>query len=94
MCDFVLLLLGIVIQSNWEILQAEVALYINSDVRGVPYHMTANAKPLNGLVQRLKGKTGRFRGNLCGKRVEYTGRTVISPDPNLKITEVRIAPKL
>ncbi|KAL6204627.1 hypothetical protein ACLB2K_021894 [Fragaria x ananassa] len=76
--------------SNWEILQAEVALYINSDVRGVPYHMTANAKPLNGLVQRLKGKTGRFRGNLCGKRVEYTGRTVISPDPNLKITEVGI----
>ncbi|KAL6200046.1 hypothetical protein ACLB2K_029828 [Fragaria x ananassa] len=76
--------------SNWEILQAEVALYINSDVRGVPYHMTANAKPLNGLVQRLKGKTGRFRGNLCGKRVEYTGRTVISPDPNLKITEVGV----
>ncbi|KAF4400135.1 hypothetical protein G4B88_021349 [Cannabis sativa] len=39
---------------------------------------------------RLKGKQGRFRGNLSGKRVEYTGRTVISPDPNLKITEVAI----
>lgn len=43
-----------------------------------------------GLVQRLKGKTGRFRGNLSGKRTEYTGRTVISPDPNLKITEVLV----
>lgn len=47
------------------------------------------SKPLGGFVQRLKGKQGRFRGNLSGKRVEYTGRTVISPDPNLKITEVR-----
>ncbi|KAL5787213.1 hypothetical protein ACOSP7_004162 [Xanthoceras sorbifolium] len=48
------------------------------------------SKPLSGFVQRLKGKQGRFRCNLNGKRVEYTGRTVISPDPNLKITEVAI----
>ena len=47
-------------------------------------------KPLSGFVQRLKGKQGRFRGNLSGKRVEFTGRTVISPDPNLKITEVNL----
>ncbi|XP_052199339.1 DNA-directed RNA polymerase III subunit 1 isoform X2 [Diospyros lotus] len=74
---------------GWADLQMEVAQYINSDVRGVPLHMQA-AKPLSGFVQRLKGKQGRFRGNLSGKRVEYTGRTVISPDPNLKITEVAI----
>ena len=54
----------------------EVAQYINTDVRGVPLSAPAT-KPLSG-----------FRGNLSGKRVEYTGRTVISPDPNLKITEV------
>lgn len=47
-----------------------------------------------GFVQRLKGKQGRFRQNLSGKRVEYTGRTVISPDPNLKITEVKFSPSL
>lgn len=41
------------------------------------------------MVQRLKGKGGRFRGNLSGKRVNYTSRTVISPDPNLRIEEVR-----
>lgn len=69
-------------------LQSEVAQLINSDVRGIPFTMQVS-KPLAGFVQRLKGKQGRFRGNLCGKRVEYTGRTVISPDPNLKITEVR-----
>nr|XP_009800353.1 PREDICTED: DNA-directed RNA polymerase III subunit rpc1 [Nicotiana sylvestris]XP_009800354.1 PREDICTED: DNA-directed RNA polymerase III subunit rpc1 [Nicotiana sylvestris] len=73
----------------WVGLQMEVAQYINSDVRGVPLHLQAS-KPMSGFTQRLKGKQGRFRGNLSGKRVEYTGRTVISPDPNLKITEVAI----
>ncbi|KAL6275979.1 hypothetical protein ACE6H2_019580 [Prunus campanulata] len=79
--------------ASWDILQVEVAQYINSDVRGVPFSMQT-AKPLSGFVQRLKGKGGRFRGNLSGKRVEYTGRTVISPDPNLKITEVGIPIKM
>ncbi|KAF7153706.1 hypothetical protein RHSIM_Rhsim01G0223300 [Rhododendron simsii] len=76
------------VQNGWAELQMEVAQYINSDVRG-GVNMQAT-KPLSGFVQRLKGKQGRFRGNLSGKRVEYTGRTVISPDPNLKITEVAI----
>ena len=42
-----------------------------------------------GFVQRLKGKQGRFRGNLSGKRVDFSGRTVISPDPNMRIDQVR-----
>lgn len=74
--------------AGWDVLQLEVAQYINSDVH-VPLSMQAS-RPLGGFFQRLKGKQGRFRGNLSGKRVEYTGRTVISPDPNLKITEVGI----
>lgn len=48
------------------------------------------SKPIRGFCQRLKGKTGRFRGNLSGKRVDFSGRTVISPDPNLSITEVAV----
>lgn len=39
-------------------------------------------------MQRLKGKQGRFRGNLSGKRVDFSGRTVISPDPNLRVDQV------
>ena len=46
-------------------------------------------KSTRGFVQRLKGKTGRFRGNLSGKRVDYSSRTVISPDPNLQIDQVQ-----
>jgi DNA-directed RNA polymerase III subunit RPC1 len=47
-------------------------------------------KSIRGLSQRLKGKHGRFRQNLSGKRVDFTGRTVISPDPNCAIDEVMI----
>ena len=44
---------------------------------------------MRGFVQRLKGKQGRFRGNLSGKRVDFSSRTVISPDPCLRIDQVR-----
>lgn len=76
-------------QDGYLMLQFEVAQYINSDVKGGPYNPQMS-KSLTGFIQRIKGKQGRFRSNLSGKRVEYTGRTVISPDPNLKITEVAI----
>ncbi|KAG6483513.1 hypothetical protein ZIOFF_060161 [Zingiber officinale] len=72
------------IQELWDALQNQVVEYVNSEAPSV-----LNSKN-RGLVQRLKGKQGRFRGNLSGKRTEFTGRTVISPDPNLKITEVAI----
>lgn len=76
-----------IVQDDWNYLQVEVTQYINSEVR-VASQGPQPTKPLAGFVQRLKGKHGRFRGHLSGKRVEFTGRTVISPDPNLKITEV------
>src|SRR5882757_286169 len=63
-------------------------MYINSELPGVPSQ--AGQKPMRGFVQRLKGKQGRFRGNLSGKRVDFSGRTVISPDPNLGVDEVAV----
>ncbi|KAL4189457.1 hypothetical protein AMTRI_Chr08g165460 [Amborella trichopoda] len=74
---------------TWVLLQVRVALYINSELPSLPLNYQPS-KFEGGLVQRLKGKQGRFRSNLEGKRVDFTGRTVISPDPNLKITEVAI----
>ncbi|KAJ3810847.1 hypothetical protein F5876DRAFT_40963 [Lentinula aff. lateritia] len=73
---------------QWDLLQLSVAMYINSELPGVPSQM--GLKPIRGFVQRLKGKQGRFRGNLSGKRVDFSGRTVISPDPNLRIDEVAV----
>ena len=43
---------------------------------------------MKSIKQRLKAKEGRIRGNLMGKRVDFSARTVITPDPNLKIDEV------
>jgi DNA-directed RNA polymerase III subunit RPC1 len=75
---------------TWDLLQSRVSLYINSETPVSRAEQQNAGKPLRGFVQRLKGKQGRFRGNLSGKRVDFTGRTVISPDPNLKITEVAV----
>jgi len=72
----------------WDHLSLQIAMYINSDVPGL--QKGEFGKQIRGFVQRLKGKQGRFRGNLSGKRVDFSGRTVISPDPNLNIDEVAI----
>ncbi|EJT46834.1 DNA-directed RNA polymerase iii largest subunit [Trichosporon asahii var. asahii CBS 2479] len=76
---------------NWDTLSQMVALYINSQTPGIN---TTGSKPIRGFVQRLKGKQGRFRGNLSGKRVDFSGRTVIGPDPNLRIDEVAVPEKI
>lgn len=73
---------------HWDYLSLQIAMYINSDVPGL--QKGEYGKQIRGFVQRLKGKQGRFRGNLSGKRVDYSGRTVISPDPNLDIDQVAI----
>ncbi|KAF5838068.1 hypothetical protein DUNSADRAFT_3438 [Dunaliella salina] len=76
------------LMENWDFLQTQCAMLINSDMPGVPPQHQTTGRPLRGFVQRLKGKQGRFRGNLSGKRVDFSGRTVISPDPNLQIDQV------
>ena len=77
------------IQDDWDFLQLQCALHINSQLSGIPADK-APKKYTRGFVQRLKGKQGRFRGNLSGKRVDFSSRTVISPDPNLRIEEVGV----
>eukprot|EP00123_Amoebidium_parasiticum_P015656 comp23089_c0_seq2/m.37076 comp23089_c0_seq2/g.37076 ORF comp23089_c0_seq2/g.37076 comp23089_c0_seq2/m.37076 type:complete len:1220 (-) comp23089_c0_seq2:406-4065(-) len=76
-------------QEDWDFLQIQCGMYVMGDVPGLPISMQAS-KPIRGFAQRLKGKQGRFRGNLSGKRVDFSGRTVISPDPNLGIDEVGV----
>jgi DNA-directed RNA polymerase III subunit RPC1 len=66
-----------------------VTQYFNSDAPGLPKNLLGS-KSIRSFSQRLKGKQGRFRLNLSAKRVDFTGRTVISPDPNCAIDEVII----
>lgn len=71
---------------HYEKLQDYLAMYINSHAPGL--NKTEYGKAIRSFCTRLKGKQGRFRGNLSGKRVNYSARTVIGPDPNLSVEEV------
>ena len=80
----------VIVEDLWELLQYHITTYIDNEVPGVPPAKRRSGMPLRTLAQRLKGKEGRFRGNLSGKRVDFSARTVISPDPNLSINEVGV----
>ena len=51
--------------------------------------MQKSGRPLKSISERLKAKEGRVRGNLMGKRVDFSARTVITGDPNLNVNQVR-----
>ena len=80
----------LIIEDLWELLQYHVTTFLDNTVSGVPPARHRSGRPLKTLSQRLKGKEGRFRGSLSGKRVNFSARTVISPDPNLGINEVGV----
>ncbi|MEM2632712.1 MAG: DNA-directed RNA polymerase subunit A', partial [Nitrososphaerota archaeon] len=73
-----------------DLLQYHVTTYINNEALGISPSRHRSGRILKTLAQRLKGKEGRFRLNLSGKRVDFSSRTVISPDPNLSINEVGV----
>ncbi|MEM0506781.1 MAG: DNA-directed RNA polymerase subunit A', partial [Thermosphaera sp.] len=79
-----------IIEDEWELLQYHITTYFDNEAPGIPVAKHRGGKTLKGIAQRLKGKEGRFRGNLRGKRVDFSARTVVSPDPNLSINEVGV----
>jgi len=77
------------------LLQYYVTTYMNNDIQHVnPINQRTSQRPLKALTQRLKDKDGRMRCNIQGKRVDYSGRTVISVDPNIKIDEWGVPMKI
>ena len=72
------------------LLQYHVATYMDNDANGVPQAMQKSGRPLKTIRGRLKGKEGRLRGNLMGKRVDFSARTVITGDPNLSLDQVGV----
>ena len=83
----------LIIEDLWELLQYHVTTYFDNQTAGIPPARHRSGRPLKTLVQRLKGKEGRFRSNLSGKRVNFSSRTVISPEPFLSINEVGVPVK-
>jgi len=80
----------LIVEDLWELLQYHVTTYFDNQTSGIPPARHRSGRPLKTLSQRLKGKEGRFRSNLSGKRVNFSARTVISPDPLISINEVGV----
>jgi len=81
---------NLIVDDLWDLLQYHVATYLDNAVSGVPPARHRSGRVLRTLAQRLRGKEGRFRGNLSGKRVDFSARTVVSPDPNISINEIGV----
>jgi DNA-directed RNA polymerase II subunit RPB1 len=75
-------------------LQYLIALYMDNEIPGVDPLAQRSLRPLKSITQRLKGKEGRLRVNIMGKRVDYSARTVISVDPNIDIDEYGVPIKI
>ena len=80
----------VIIEDLWDLLQFHITTFFDNTVPKNPPARHRSGQPLKTITERIKGKEGRIRKNIAGKRVNYAGRTVISPDPSLKINEVGI----
>ncbi len=87
------LLVGVpeaIIEDVWDLLQYHISTYFDNTIPGLPPARHRNGDTLKSISERIKGKKGIIRNNLIGKRVNYSARTVISPDPRLKLNEVGV----
>jgi len=80
----------VIIEDLWDLLQYHITTFFDNSIARVPPARHRSGQPLKTIEERIKGKEGRIRKNLAGKRVNFSARTVISPDPNLKINEVGV----
>ena len=80
----------IIIEDLWDLLQFHVATYITNNIPQIPPARHRSGRVLKTLGDRIGTKEGRFRRNLLGKRVNFSARTVISPDPRLRLDEVGV----
>lgn len=71
-------------------MQQEVFALVNNGVRGQRVAIQRSGAPIKSLICRLRGKEGRIRGNLSGKRVDFSARSVVAPDPLMAIDEVGV----
>ncbi len=79
-----------IIADIWELLQYHISTLIDNEISTLPPARHRSGRALKTFVQRLSKKEGRFRGNLSGKRVNFSARTVISPDPMISLNEVGV----
>ena len=77
--------------NDWsKVLQYHIATLVDNELPSVAQSVHRSGRPLKAIRQRLKGKDGRIRNNLMGKRVDFSGRSVITPDPNIELDELGV----
>jgi len=79
-----------IIHDYYELLQYHVFTLIDNSIPYIPAAQQRSGRPLKSLKDRLQGKTGRIRGNLMGKRVDFSARSVIDGDPLISINEIGV----
>jgi len=80
----------VIIEDLWDLMQYHITTFFDNSIAKIPPARHRSGQPLKTIEERIKGKEGRIRKNLAGKRVNYSARTVISPDPSLKLNEVGV----
>lgn len=80
----------VIIEDLWDLLQYHVTTFFDNNISRIPPARHRSGQPLKTITERIKGKEGRIRKNLAGKRVNFSARTVISPDPHLDLNEVGV----
>ena len=83
-----------VIEPWTSVLQYYISTLIDNKIPGTPSVTQRSGRPLKSISERHKGKIGRVRGNLMGKRVDFSARSVITPDPELSIVELGVPKKI
>ncbi|TKY70289.1 DNA-directed RNA polymerase II subunit 1 [Spatholobus suberectus] len=73
-----------------QLLQFHIATYFDNELPGLPRATQRSGRPIKSICSRLKAKEGRIRGNLMGKRVDFSARTVITPDPTINIDQLGV----
>ncbi len=76
------------------LLQYHVAVFIDNELPGVSPSTQRSGRALKSIKQRLRSKEGRIRGNLMGKRVDFSARSVITPDPSIKVDQLGVPQKI
>lgn len=84
----------IIVEDLWDLLQYHVTTFLDNNVSQLPPARHRSGQTLKTLTGRIKSKEGRIRGNLVGKRANFSARTVISPDPKIDINEVGVPERM
>ena len=80
----------VIIEDLWDLLHYHVSTFFDNNISQLPPARHRGGQPLKTITERIKGKEGHIRHNLSGKRVNFSARTVISPDPRIRLNEVGV----